>query len=171
MKRVYLLLFFVSVFVSLTRAQNKFPNCMLYDSSVGPPEATLNDVAWVEGHWKGEAFGGITEEIWSPPFGGAMMCVFRLVMNEKISFYEICTITEENKTLLLRLKHFHSNLTGWEEKDETVDFKLVKITPRKVFFDGFTFERINENEINIYVVTENQGEKSETKFNYHRVLD
>lgn len=170
MKKVYLLLFFVSFFVFPVVAQNNFPNCMVYDSSVGSPHANLNEVAWIEGHWKGEAFGGIAEEIWSPPLGGSMMGVFRLVSNNKVNFYEICTITQENETLLLRLKHFHSNLKGWEEKDETVDFKLVKSTPQKVFFDGFTFEQISENEINIYVVIENRREKTETKFNYHRVL-
>lgn len=31
------------------------------------PTASLADAEWIAGHWRGEAFGGITEEIWSPP--------------------------------------------------------------------------------------------------------
>ncbi len=69
----------------------------------------------------------------------------------------------------MRLKHFDSELKGWEEKDETVDFKLVKLTPDKVFFDGLTFERISDNEINVYVRFESEGANSEGKFNYHRI--
>jgi len=165
-------LFFIFItlsFVSGITAQNTFNYSVFYNASAGSPKATLADVAWIEGHWKAEAFGGIAEEIWSPPLGGSMMCVFRLVADGQVNFYEICTLVEENETLILRLKHFHSDLKGWEEQDETVDFKLVKVTPGKVFFDGFTFERTNENEINIYVVIDNQGQKNETKFNYHRV--
>ena len=143
---------------------------MFFDTATGSPKANLDDISWIEGHWIGEAFGGITEEIWSPPLGGSMMCVFRLIVNDQVNFYEICTLVEENETLILRLKHFHSDLKGWEEKNETVDFKLVKVTPDKVFFDGFTFERISENEINLYVVIDNQDKKTETKFNYHRVI-
>lgn len=157
-------------FAPLIDAQEKFPNTMFYDTSVGSPNATLDDVAWVQGHWKGEAFGGIAEEIWSPPLGGSMMCVFRLLVNDEVNFYEICTLVEEKETLVLRLKHFHSDLKAWEEKNETVDFKLVKVTPGKVFFDGFTFERISDNEINLYVLIDSHGEKSEVKFNYHRVV-
>ncbi|WP_217447672.1 DUF6265 family protein [Maribellus comscasis] len=170
MKKICLFLFSFVFFAPLIDAQEKFPNTMFYDTSVGSPNATLDDVAWVQGHWKGEAFGGIAEEIWSPPLGGSMMCVFRLLVNDEVNFYEICTLVEEKETLVLRLKHFHSDLKAWEEKNETVDFKLVKVTPGKVFFDGFTFERISDNEINLYVLIDSHGEKSEVKFNYHRVV-
>ncbi|MBN1985275.1 MAG: hypothetical protein JW761_03170 [Prolixibacteraceae bacterium] len=166
-------LFFILILLFLVTgitAQNHFNHTVSYNASDGSPKATLADVAWIAGHWKAEAFGGIAEEIWSPPLGGSMMCVFRLVTDRQVNFYEICTMVEENETLILRLKHFHPDLKGWEEQDKTVDFKLVKVTPGKVFFDGFTFERINENEINIYVVIDNQDQKTETKFNYHRVV-
>jgi hypothetical protein len=134
------------------------------------PKATLNDVAWIAGHWKGEAFGGITEEIWTPPLGNSMMGAFKLLENGTVSFYEIETISEENGTLILRLKHFHSNLKGWEEKDETIDFPLVKIEKDKVYFEGMTFERISANEMNIYVVIgEDETTGDEYKFNYKLV--
>ena len=98
-----------------------------------------------------------------------MMCVFRLVVENKVVFYEIEAITEENNTIILRLKHFGSDLKGWEEKDETVDFRLVKVTEDKVFFEGFTFERISKDEINMYVVIgHDDGSQEEVKFNYLR---
>jgi len=54
----------------------------------------------LQGHWKGEAFGGITEEIWSPPLGDSMMFVFKLVDEGKVVFYEIGGIREVMTSLL-----------------------------------------------------------------------
>lgn len=150
-------------------AQDKFANTLFYSDSTHSPSAALGAVSWIEGHWRGEAFGGITEEIWTAPLGGSMMCAFKLVVQDKVKFYELVTIVEENNTLLIRLKHFHSDLKGWEEKDKTVDFKLVKVIDNKVYFDRFTFERINPNEMNVYVIIDNNGVQTETKFNYQRV--
>lgn len=131
------------------------------------PSATIRDVRWIAGHWVGEAFGGFTEEIWSPPQGNSMMCVFRLIKEDKTVFYEIVTICEKNNSLMLRIKHFHPDLKGWEEKDETVDFPLVRLEKDKAWFDGFTFEKLNETEMNIYVmVGDKGGEASEMKFPY-----
>jgi hypothetical protein len=144
-------------------------NTISYTNGNSPPTATLSDVSWIAGHWKGEAFGGITEEIWSPPLGDSMMFVFKLVVDDKVAFYEIGHIRQEGETLILRLKHFNGNLTGWEEKDETVDFKLVKLEDDRAYFDDFTFEKINDSEMNIYVVIEQEnGSHEEVKFNYKK---
>ena len=133
------------------------------------PKASLEDTTWIEGHWKGEAFGGIAEEIWSPPLGGSMMFVFKLVADGKVQFYEIGHIREVENSLILQLKHFHGDLKGWEEKDDTVDFKLVKIEGQRIYFDGLTFEKITEDEMNVYVVVGDEGgDSEEVKFNYKR---
>ncbi len=139
-------------------------NTLFLEENEHSPKATIEALSWIAGHWRGEAFGGITEEIWSPPLGGGIMGSFRAIKDNKITFYEIETITEENGSLILKLKHFSANLIGWEEKDETVDFRLVKITDNKVYFDGFTFEKVSVDEINTYVVID----EVETKFNFLR---
>ena len=144
-------------------------NTLHFDEAAGSPRATISSVAWIAGHWRGEALGGITEEIWAPPLGGSMMAAFKLVVNGQVKFYEIETIMEQDETLILKLKHFHANLHGWETKDETVDFKLVKLTDDKVFFDGMTFEKVGKDEMNVYVLIGDEGNKHEVKFNYTRV--
>ncbi|MDC6361783.1 MULTISPECIES: DUF6265 family protein [Flavobacteriaceae] len=133
------------------------------------PNATLEDVSWISGHWQGEAFGGIAEEIWGPPLGGSMMFVFKLVKDNKVSFYEIGHIQQVENTMILQLKHFQGNLRGWEEKDETVDFRLVKVEKNKVFFEGLTMERVNENEMNVHVLIEDADSAEEVLFAYKRV--
>jgi len=133
------------------------------------PKATLNEVSWITGHWRGEAFGGIVEEIWSPPLGNSMMFSFKLVNDNTVSFYEIGHIQQIDGTLILQLKHFHGDLKGWETKDETVDFKLVKMDKSGAYFEGLTFEKVDENAINVYVVVSNEdGKAEEVAFEYKR---
>ena len=160
--------FFSFLFVTVACAQ-MHPNTLSYDSLVGSPNASIDQVSWISGHWQGEAFGGIAEEIWSEPMGGSMMFVFRLVSEGKVGFYEAGGILEQDGSLVLRLKHFDDQFHGWEEKDETVDFRLIKLDGNRAYFDGFTIEKISEDEINMYVLIGHEGEEEEVKFNYHRV--
>lgn len=132
------------------------------------PKATLSDVAWIAGSWEGNAFGGQVQEVWSPPLGDSMMCAFKLVVDGKVEFYELCQIREENGSLVLRLKHFNGDLSAWEEKDETVDFKLIKMEKNTAYFDGFTVEKVSKDKINMHVMIGEDGEKSEMTFNYSR---
>ncbi|MEY8868897.1 DUF6265 family protein [Meridianimaribacter flavus] len=132
-------------------------------------EPKLENCAWIAGNWKGEAFGGITEENWSKPSGGSMMATFKLINDNKVSFYEIEIIREVENSLILQLKHFDSQLRGWETRDETVDFPLKEITPNKVIFEGMTFERISDNEMNVYVdIHQKDGSIEVVKFNYKK---
>ena len=133
-----------------------------------PLDHKLKNIAWISGTWKGTAFGGITEEIWSEPSGGSMMATFKLINNGKVSFYEIEIIREIENSLVLQLKHFNNDLKGWETKDETVDFPLKEITANKVVFEGMTFEKISDNEMNIYVDIEDKGKVEVVKFNYKK---
>ena len=132
-------------------------------------EPKLENIAWIAGTWRGEAFGGITEEIWSEPSGGSMMATFKLIVDEKVQFYEIEVIREIENSLILQLKHFDSDLKGWETKNETIDFPLIEITETKVIFEGMTFEKISSNEMNVYVDIKNDDDTIETvKFNYKK---
>ncbi|AUP81692.1 DUF6265 family protein [Flavivirga eckloniae] len=132
-------------------------------------EPKLENISWISGNWKGEAFGGQVEENWSKPSGDSMMATFKLVKDNKTSFYEIEIIREVENTLILQLKHFNNDLKGWETKDETVDFPLKKITSNKVVFDGMSFEKISDNEMNVYVdLHEKDGTTKTIKFNYKK---
>ncbi|MDT0605913.1 DUF6265 family protein [Croceitalea rosinachiae] len=134
-----------------------------------PLEAKIELVSFMEGHWTGTAFGGATEEIWSPAVNGSIMFVFRHMTDGKVNFYEVGHIRELENSLSFELKHFDTNLHGWEEKDEVQQFKFIKAKDNRVYFDGFTFESVNENEINIYGLISNEdGTTNEVVFNYKR---
>lgn len=134
-----------------------------------PPDARLSEIAWMEGHWRGEAFGGITEEIWGPPLGGSMMFSFKLVVDGRVSFYELGHIRELGSTLVFELKHFDGDLKAWEEKEEVQRFELIKVEDNRLYFEGFTFEKISADEVNIYgLIGHDDGSAEEVKFNYKR---
>ncbi len=132
------------------------------------PKASLSQVSWLAGHWQGEAFGGITEELWSPPMGGSMMFVFKLVNESAVTFYETGHIRQVDDTLILQLKHFDRSLKGWETKEETVDFRLVKMEGTRAYFEGFTLEKVSPSEIKMYVLIGEERKKEEVTFHYQR---
>jgi len=134
------------------------------------PKATIEDIAWLAGHWKGTALGGVTEEIWSPPMANSMMGSYRLIKNDTlVVFYEIVTITEDNGSLTLKLKHFNKDLTGWEEKNEVREFKLVKKEKNKLWFEGMTFEVIDGNNFQVFLaIQKRNGDVIEEVFPYKK---
>lgn len=134
------------------------------------PPATIADMAWLAGHWKGEAFGGVSEEIWSPPANGSMMGMYRLVSKGGPVFYELMTLVEEHGSLVLRLKHFHASLKGWEEKDKTVDFAFVMKSNGMIHFEGMAFRPDGKDAVTIYVVMRHKdGSMNEEAFRHRRV--
>jgi hypothetical protein len=161
MNYLYSLLFLLSLSVS---AQTE-KDIEIVDS-LAPK---LENIKWISGNWKGEAFGGQTEENWSEPSGGSMMATFKLINDGEVSFYEIEIIREVENSLILQLKHFDTDLKGWETKNETVDFPLIKITSTQVIFEGMSFEKVSDNEMNVYVDIKNDnGDIELVKFNYKK---
>jgi hypothetical protein len=158
----------IVLFFSIT-SQAQFENCKYLEEGQKPAKAELAEMNWLEGYWVGEGFGGIIEEIWTNKMGGAMMGSFRMVVDGEVSFYELMTISQEDETLLLRIKHFDKNLKGWEEKDQSIEIKLVEIKPDIAYFEGLTFEKVSDNQLNIFVVfDESEDQKNEGKFSYKR---
>jgi hypothetical protein len=100
-----------------------------------------------------------------------MMFAFKLVVDREVRFYELGYIKEINNTLMLQLKHFDQGLKGWEEKEVTVDFPLVKIEGNRAHFDGMTFENVDPNTMNVYLVIEDKEGARETLFRYRRMTN
>lgn len=131
-------------------------------------EASIDDFTWLVGHWRGEALGGVAEEVWLPPAGGSMVGTFRLVEEDGVRFYEVFTIAEPE--LDLRLKHFEADLVGWEERAEVVTFPFVRVGPTEAVFEGLVFRRLGDDRIQAVVQTRSaDGTEGELEFVYERV--
>ena len=139
--KFFVLFLFFFVVVSAFGQSKNTPHTLALDVADNQPEATIGDVYWLAGSWLGEGFGGTVEEVWSTPRAGGMMGMFQMIGDEGVIFYEMCQIVEENGSLVLKLKHFNSDLTGWETREETVDFPLVKIEGKTAWFSGLTYQR------------------------------
>jgi hypothetical protein len=111
------------------------------------------------------------DEVWSDPAGGAMVGYFRLVRDGKPVFYEILTIMESEGSVEMRLKHVNPDMTGWEEKNAFVTFRLVKHDATGAYFSGLTFRRISDTEMVAYISLRNRadGTVREEKLVYRRV--
>jgi len=168
MKKIYFVLL-LATWSAIANGQ-KVSHTLSKDKATPSPAASIEDFTWIAGHWQGEAFGGQTEEVWTKPLGSSMMGSFKLVHGDKVTFYELCVLREIDNTVLFELKHFNEDLKGWEEKDETVAFPLVKYTDDVAYFDGITFEKISEDEMHVFVIIEQDDEETEeVSFVYHRV--
>lgn len=118
----------------------------------------INDYSWLVGSWKGDGFGGISEEIWSKPENGVMMGMYRHLKDDKLVFYEFLILDK----IGLRLKHFHPDLKGWEEKDETTFFQMIDYSPTKIEMKGLIFEKKTDNLMEIRLKL-NRNDKVETE--------
>ena len=138
------------------------------DDPLSRPPATMNDVSWLVGSWKGAAFGSTFEEVWNPPSAGSMMGMWKLMKDDEVVFYELMLIVEEESSLSLKVKHFTDDFVAWEVKEDFVRFRLVSFDENAVHFSGLSFHRISGDEIHGFIVLHNNGEVREEKLVYHR---
>ena len=129
----------------------------------------VESLNWMAGHWQAEAFGGFAEDLWAPPVGGQMVGLFRSYTAEGINFYEIVILLSVEGRLTMRLKHFHSDLRGWEEKDDTVDFPLLDQEGDFWYFEDLTIHRESHEKMTVYLRISNQGKTSIVPFRYKRI--
>ena len=132
------------------------------------PAASLDSVAFLAGSWVGTGLGGEVEEVWTAPSAGTMVGSFKLLQNGEPNFYEFLVISEEEGSLVLRLKHFNPDLSGWEEKDDFVTFPLVKVDNDSVYFRGLTYRKVGDGRLQIYLALHSGGETTEVAFEMKR---
>jgi hypothetical protein len=153
----------------LVAAELRTEHTYALDDGEARPEATLEDASWLVGSWTGTAFGKKFEEVWNPPSAGSMVGLFKLYDDDGVAFYEILLLTVDDGTLSLKVKHFNADFTAWEDKEDFVNFRLVKKGPGELHFGGISFYRRNSDAIDGYIVMRNAEGSSEHHLNYVRV--
>lgn len=149
---------------------NQTQHTLKLDNPKDRYQATLADVTFLVGQWRGEFLGSMAEEVWLPAEGGSILGVFRLFKEDTVRFYEIMTIVEEDEGVSLKLKHFHPDLKGWEEKDEVVTFRLVKASGKTAWFEGLTYEKNDDGTLRGFIaILHKDGTNREHSFTLHPV--
>jgi hypothetical protein len=162
--------FFVLLLVLIWSSAVAAQNTRSFAAGAKSPVASIDDLSWLVGHWQGEGIGGQSFETISPPVAGQMAGHFQQVKDGKLSFYEIYQFVPRGNSLVLRLKHFNADLSGWEEKGEAVEFPLVAIEDGAAYFDGLTMRRAGADDMESFVVIDHKdGRKEEAAFRFKRV--
>ncbi len=135
------------------------------------PLGSVVDLAWIAGDWVGRLGEAVIEESWAPPAGGTMMGMFRLVDGGAVRFYEFMTIEPSEEGPQLRIKHYDPGLVGWEEKTESVKFRLIELGDRRAVFETrkeghperLIYTRDDEG---LVIVLDKPADGSRTEFRY-----
>ncbi|MBX7501180.1 hypothetical protein K3181_06980 [Qipengyuania sp. YG27] len=136
------------------------------------PPATLEEMGWLVGQWRGEGIGGAPAyESWLPPSGNTMVGTFvQQADDTAIRFTEHMYLIEDDGTLVLRLKHFNADLTGWEEKDDMLAFHLIEVEDCAAYFRALTLRCDGENGLLAAVRMTREGEPAgELVFRFTRM--
>ena len=133
------------------------------------PAASIEQLAWLAGHWEGEGLGGRSFETVSPPTAGQMVGHFQQVVDGRVQFYEFYQFAPHGRSLLLRIKHFNADMSGWEERTESEDFPLVAIEDGAAYFDGVTFRKTGADTLESIVRVSRGGVDDEIRFTFRRV--
>lgn len=134
------------------------------------PKANLSDIAWLAGYWQGEGLGGVIEENWSPPLGNSMTGTFKLITEGQDAFYEFFIITVEDESLILKLKHFNPDMSGWEGKNDFVTFRLVKIEEKTTYFSGLTYNLLDDDTLQIFLRMKRDDKVEEMELLLNRIV-
>lgn len=134
-----------------------------------PQPATIEDMKWLAGTWRGKGMGGTVEEIWSEPQAGVMMGMFRFMQEGKLQMLELMTLSEKDGVISLKVKHFSPDMVSWEEKEKFVEFPWIEKDDKGCYFEGITFAP-DQNRLAIYVAMKGkEGKMDEIRFDFERV--
>jgi hypothetical protein len=139
-----------------------------------PPRGTLNDLAWIAGHWQCDVWGGKGEEIWTSPGAGTMLGMFRHFAGDKVTVYELMEFQQDGSEVVLRMKHFGKSLLGREEKDDSVLMPMRNWNGREARFETankdteITYTKISDTKMELILRRTRSGKADQVVFQFTR---
>lgn len=136
--------------------------------------ATIQQVAFIAGQWRGTMGDRIIEQHWMAPLGPSMIAMFRNVQGTNPQLYEILAIEQEGSGLMLRIKHFNPGpgLAGRQPQGEAIEHRLVKVEGQTAVFEGtgqnpnrVIFKRTGDK-LDIVIERLRDGQLTQTVFPY-----
>jgi hypothetical protein len=89
--------------------------------------ASLDDLAWMTGHWRSESERGVSEELWMPPEGSVMLGLNRVIPPGKRAFFEFLRIEDREGTI-----EYIAQPGG----DASTSFRLVSVDGKRAVFEN-----------------------------------
>lgn len=103
---------------------------MILSSAQAPPK--IEDLAWMQGTWQCEVWGGTFEEHWTAPRAGTMLGVGRHIEGEKTGFMEFLSIEPSDDGLTMWI------MVGAPSKGDKkpVAFRLTQLKDKEALFEN-----------------------------------
>ncbi len=145
-----------------------------------PAAATASPLAkfaWLAGSWRAEHDGDRLDELWSEPEGDSMVGAFRWMKGGKVWMSEALSLKEEGGDVVMRIKHFDAKLVAWEEKAESVTFKLVRQEGQTADFERIgsdkpgklNYRLASADTLQVRLDTVRDGKPKTEEFTFHRL--
>jgi hypothetical protein len=135
---------------------------------------SLPELSWLTGIWVGSEADQYAEEHWSQSVSNQLIGMFRLMQSDETVFYEFMTIGLEDHRTTLSIKHFNSDLVGWEDKDQAVKYDLVREEPTALVFfkrhaqeENWMVYRRTGNQLEVFFA-DSMGEVEGSRFEFER---
>ncbi len=125
---------FKSAFASLLLGL-AFAAALFLSSFAQAQTGTLDDIAFLEGHWLGEFNNGPIEASWTAPAGDNMIGYIRMLNQNTATMYEMFVIEQTEKGPVVMVKHFKHGLVALEEKDQYDLYTFVSSKKNEAVFE------------------------------------
>lgn len=134
------------------------------------PPASVDQLAWLAGSWVGTGMGSQVTETYSAPLGGRITGHFVMADDKGgVAFTEIVDYVAAGRSLSYRVRHFNSDMSGWEDRTgKPVVFQLVAVESNRWFFDGMTLERTGRDALIMWVRIKEGDTTNEVPFRFSR---
>jgi Domain of unknown function (DUF6265) len=154
------------------------PRTSAAETAKKPPTlASVQDLAWIAGSWRGTIDGGEIEEVWTAPAGGRMLGMFRWTKGDRLIVYELLELAPNAANhAVLRLRHFGAKLNAFEDKEGALVFKLSASTPTEAQFlqrtkeqtTRLVYKKDGDRGLIVTLFRTSQGKEQRDEFRYTR---
>jgi len=103
--------------------------------SAAAADPVIEDLAFLEGTWRGEAGEMVHEDMWTGPEAGIIVGLFKLRTGDKFNISEFLIVTQEETRVVMRFKHFRADFTTWESADEPITLFLTHAGDNEALFE------------------------------------
>ncbi len=80
---------------------------------------------------------------------------------------ELISIRQDGNSVLMQVKHFNPDLTGWEDRNSSENFPLVYMEPHRAYFDGITYILRDPQTLDVYVLLNNEENDTPEEAVFH----
>lgn len=144
--------------ISLTRLRTKsfifiLVTLFQFSSYSQSNTASLQDVAFMQGHWLGNFNGGPIEAFWAAPAGDNLTGFMRMMKDDKVTMYEMLVFEQTANGPIVLVKHFKPGLIALEEKEISDRYRFIEAKKNEALFekqDGsvrIIYEKRSENQL------------------------